>query len=147
MRVGWLGIALVLASAATASAALAQDATIAAAGAAEYRISCATCHGDDARGDGPVAAQLKVKPADLTQITKRNHGAFPFLGVFETIDGRAQVGAHGTREMPVWGDRYQANVQRKYTFGDEIVRKAEIETVIRARILALIYYLRTIQRN
>ena len=55
--------------------------------------------------------------------------------------------AHGTREMPVWGDRYQAELQQKYKSGGEIVSKARIETVIRARILELIYYLQTIQQK
>lgn len=147
MRMVWLGVALVLSYVAAVNMAAAQDKQMAADGAAEFRISCATCHGPGARGDGPMAALMKVKPADLTQLSKNNHGAFPFLKVFETIDGRAQAKAHGTREMPVWGDRYQAGLQQRYRSGSDIVRKAQVETVIRARILTLIYYLRTIQQD
>ena len=146
MRIHSLSLVLALSFLGVANAA-AQDRAISAAGAAEYRVSCATCHGEGGGGDGPVAAQLKVKPADLTQLAKRNRGAFPFLKVFETIDGRVRVMAHGTREMPVWGDRYQAELQQKYKSGGEIVSKARIETVIRARILELIYYLQTIQQK
>ena len=147
MRGYSLGLVLVLSVLGMASVAVAQDRGIGAAGAAEYRVSCATCHGEGGGGDGPVAAQLKVKPVDLTQLAKKNHGAFPFLKVFETIDGRLQVKAHGTREMPVWGDRYQVELQQKYKAGSEVVNKAQIETVIRARILELIYYLQTIQQK
>ena len=147
MRGRSLGFVLVLSSLGIANAAVAQDRTIGAASAAEYRVSCATCHGEGGGGNGPVAAQLKVKPADLTQLAKHNHGAFPFLKVYETIDGRVQVKAHGTREMPVWGDRYQVELQQKFKAGDDIAGKAQIETVIRARILELIFYLQTIQQK
>ena len=65
---------------------------------------CATCHGKDAKGKGPMASSLKVPPADLTGIAKRNGGTFPFLKVQKIISGEeAAPGAHGTREMPVWG--------------------------------------------
>lgn len=147
MRAFSLGLVLSLAFFGPAGTAAAQDASLGAAGAAEFRISCAACHGEDARGDGAMAALLKVKPVDLTQLSKHNHGAFPFLKVFQTIDGRTDAKAHGSRAMPIWGDRYQAGLQEKYKFGSETVRKAEIETVVRARILELIYYLQTIQQN
>jgi len=147
MRGHSLGFVLVFSALGMASTAAAQDRGIGAAGAAEYQVSCATCHGEGGDGNGPVAAQLKVKPADLTQLTRKNHGAFPFLKVFETIDGRLQVKAHGTREMPVWGNRYQVELQQKFRAGEDMASKAQIETVIRARILELIYYLQTIQQK
>jgi mono/diheme cytochrome c family protein len=69
-----------------------------------FRAYCATCHGMDAKGGGPMAASLKVAPADLTRIAERNGGKFPFLQVQKIIAGEQQPpGAHGTREMPVWG--------------------------------------------
>jgi mono/diheme cytochrome c family protein len=55
----------------------AQDATITAAGAAEYRAACVVCHGEDAHGDGPLAAFLTVRLANLTALSKRNNGQFP----------------------------------------------------------------------
>jgi mono/diheme cytochrome c family protein len=64
---------------------------------------CASCHGPEGRGDGPLAASLTKAPADLTQLAKRNAGRFDERAVLEMIDGRRQVGAHGTRDMPVWG--------------------------------------------
>ena len=69
-----------------------------------FRAYCATCHGRDAKGGGPMAASLRIAPADLTRIAARNGGIFPFLQVQKIISGEQQSPAtHGTREMPVWG--------------------------------------------
>ena len=46
-------------------------------GRTEYQSSCASCHGVDGKGMGPVADALKTKPADLTTMTKKNNGV-PF---------------------------------------------------------------------
>lgn len=73
-------------------------------GAALYRTYCASCHGESGRGDGPIAEHLRVPPADLTQITRRNQGVFPDEKVRKAIDGREVYRSHGTSEMPVWGD-------------------------------------------
>lgn len=75
-------------------------------GKMEYQSKCASCHGTDAKGDGPIADQLKTSPANLTQLGKKNGGVFPLGAVYEKIDGRQEVKAHGPREMPVWGYRY-----------------------------------------
>ena len=75
-------------------------------GKAEYLSSCASCHGIDGKGNGPVSADLKVHPSDLTVLAKKNNGVFPFNSVNDIIDGRKAVIAHGTRGMPIWGDRY-----------------------------------------
>lgn len=73
-------------------------------GAELFKSYCRSCHGSGAQGDGPVAQHLKDVPADLTQIARRNDGAFPREWVHKRIDGREKVGAHGSTEMPVWGD-------------------------------------------
>ena len=64
------------------------------AGKSEFVSSCAPCHGADGKGDGPLGTQLKTKPADLSVLTKKNGGAFPFSAAYEFIDGRklTQVG-------------------------------------------------------
>ena len=68
-----------------------------------YKTWCASCHGTDGRGNGPVASALKKPPTNLTQLSKKNGGKFPTSQVREYIDGRGTQ-AHGTREMPVWGE-------------------------------------------
>jgi mono/diheme cytochrome c family protein len=73
-------------------------------GPALYRAYCASCHGMDAKGGGPMAKSLKVAPADLTHIAARNGGAFPLARVSRIISGEEQLpSGHGTSEMPVWG--------------------------------------------
>jgi mono/diheme cytochrome c family protein len=104
-------------------------------GAALYRTYCASCHGVAGRGDGPVAGTLKRRPADLTQITKRNNGAFPAGQLFRIIDGRQTVKAHGDSQMPVWGDAFARTV-----FGAD-------EESVRQKIHALVKYLSSIQER
>lgn len=73
------------------------------AGRPTYEQYCAVCHGPAGKGDGGAATLLTVKPADLTQLSKKNNGVFPFWQVYRVIDGREEVKGHGTREMPIWG--------------------------------------------
>lgn len=68
-----------------------------------FRAYCAPCHGDDGKGDGPVAAALNTKPTDLTTIASRNGGVFPAERVGKIVAGDNLVLAHGSREMPIWG--------------------------------------------
>jgi len=69
-----------------------------------YQAYCAVCHGKTAKGDGPMALDLKATPADLTRIAMRNAGRFPRQRVEQILSGEAAVEAgHGTREMPLWG--------------------------------------------
>lgn len=73
-------------------------------GPALYRLYCASCHGTEGKGDGPIASSLKTPMPDLTRISARNNGKFPLERVVRIIKGD-DVGAtaHGTRDMPVWG--------------------------------------------
>src|SRR4051812_21781721 len=71
-----------------------------------FRTYCASCHGTAARGDGPLASSMKRKPANLTEIARRNGGEFPSEMVFKTIDGRQPMRGHGGADMPVWGDAF-----------------------------------------
>lgn len=68
---------------------------------------CAPCHGADGKGSGPAAPALKKAPADLTTLAARNNGKFPEARVAQYIQGDAEVIAHGSREMPVWGDLFR----------------------------------------
>ena len=125
------------------SSGLAQDFD---AGKYEYQSSCEACHGQDGKGKGPFSAQLKVPPADLTVLAKKNNGVFPEMSVYEVIDGRQAITGHGTRDMPIWGRRYtveQIQIQqalRNYPYYDP-------EATVRVRILSLIDYLYRIQEK
>lgn len=68
-----------------------------------FRAYCASCHGADGKGNGPVAPALNAKPSDLTIIAQRNGGVFPATRVRMIIAGDELIIAHGSREMPVWG--------------------------------------------
>lgn len=70
-----------------------------------YVRLCASCHGAGGRGDGPCADELRVRPADLTRLAARHGGTFPREDVEDTLSGKRVVRAHGTSEMPVWGER------------------------------------------
>jgi mono/diheme cytochrome c family protein len=110
-------------------------------GSIEFRTSCASCHGIDGRGNGPVSKFLTPKPSDLTLLTKRNGGEYPFLEVFKMIDGREEVAAHGDREMPVWGNRYRLEeAAKEYGW-------VPIEEIVMGRILALVYAIQLIQQK
>jgi mono/diheme cytochrome c family protein len=76
---------------------------VAASGRDMYLRYCASCHGAEGRGDGPLAGSLTRPPSDLTQLAKENGGRYDERAVMAAIDGRRQVAAHGTRDMPVWG--------------------------------------------
>ena len=72
-------------------------------GAKIYRTHCATCHGIDAMGDGPMAGALLLRPPNLRALTARNDGVFPVKRVVMRIDGRDPLVCHGS-PMPVYGD-------------------------------------------
>ena len=72
-------------------------------GKLQFLEYCAQCHAKDGTGDGPVAPELKKKPANLTLLSKHNGGVFPEAEVHDFIVGTRTIGSHGTREMPIWG--------------------------------------------
>ena len=74
-----------------------------ASGKEMFMSYCASCHGKDAKGDGPAANALKQLPADLTTLAKRNGGKYPSDKVTSILRGQAKLMAHGDQEMPVWG--------------------------------------------
>lgn len=129
------GLAMMISSGAPA---VAQDNTI---GKEAYTVSCAVCHGSDGRGGGEFADVLNVAPPDLTRLTANTSDkVFPYLYVFETVDGRASIRAHGTPEMPIWGDTFKRRVgEEAGPFGAELL--------IRAKIVALVDYVESLQRD
>jgi len=76
-----------------------------------FNSYCAVCHGVDAKGDGPLATQLRAMPANLTVLAQNNKGQFPAARVRKMIAGDDEPGAsHGTRVMPVWGPIFRGIV-------------------------------------
>jgi mono/diheme cytochrome c family protein len=69
---------------------------------------CAVCHGKDGKGGGPAAKALTKAPADLTKLSARNSGTFPAVHVQRFIEGSDEVPAHGTRDMPMWGELFRS---------------------------------------
>jgi hypothetical protein len=80
--------------------------TSAASGAEMYNMYCAVCHGKDGKGNGPAAEALKTPPSDLTQLAVKNGGKYPSDKVASTIRGDETIPAHGSKEMPVWGNLF-----------------------------------------
>jgi len=100
-----------------------------------FRTYCAACHGKTARGDGPLAANMKKPPPDLTQFAARNGGVFPAALVAKIIDGRQPITGHGGPDMPVWGDAFKAS------------RRDSSEESVQARIQAIVEFLEHIQER
>ncbi len=91
-----------------------------------YQFYCSSCHGREGRGDGPVGAALKTPPSDLTKIAFKNGGVFPTKDVEALVtNGRPEVVAHGSSDMPIWG----------YTFRgletDDALVKVRLENVVK----------------
>jgi mono/diheme cytochrome c family protein len=117
-----------------AAAATAQDhvpSTV--SGSYLFKTYCATCHGKEAKGDGPLASSLRFAPSDLTLLAKRNGGAYPSDMVFRIIDGRKPVKGHGGPDMPIWGDAFKGSVDG-YT-----------EEKVKEKIDSIVDYLKSIQ--
>jgi mono/diheme cytochrome c family protein len=129
MVVAMIGVVVVLAgpmAAAQAPAALPS-------GSATFRLYCASCHGTSAKGDGPLASSMTRKPANLTEIAKRNGGVFSADQVARTIDGRNAPRGHGGGDMPVWGPAFARSAST-----------SEVDTA-EQRIQRLVSYLESIQ--
>ncbi len=105
----------------------------------EYDSNCVACHGNNLKG-GAYVDFLKVTPPNLTLLSKKNGGTFPLERVYNVIDGRQEVKAHGPRDMPIWGRDYQIKAGEFYA--DSYY---DPEAFIRGRILALIDYLNRMQ--
>lgn len=95
-----------------------------------FKSYCATCHGSDAKGKGPMAAVLKVPPPDLTTLSRRNNGKFPADQIASVLKNGVDLPSHGTAEMPIWGS----------TFAD-----IKTHRVVTMRVTEMIRYLQSIQ--
>ena len=104
-------------------------------GAAVFKTYCASCHGAQAHGDGPIAQHLRTVPPDLTGLALRNKGKFEGDKVLRIIDGREPVKGHGGADMPVWGDAFKQSAE------------GYSEARVKSRIEAIVEYLESIQQR
>ena len=110
-------------------------------GEQDYRDNCAVCHGPTGKGDGQAVTVLPaLKPKDLTQLSKNNHGEFPAQKIYQAIDGRDNIPAHelGENRTPTWGVNWQmgAGQPNPSIVGDT-----------RRRIADLVSYIKTLQEK
>ncbi|NIM72643.1 MAG: c-type cytochrome [Gammaproteobacteria bacterium] len=112
-------------------------------GKQEFVRSCAACHGESGKGDGMLADMLVVAPPDLTSLRKRHGGKFPTSWVYRIIDGRNEIRPHGSREMPIWGDRYRAEALRELP----LPLNVGADALVHGRILSLVFYIDFIQEE
>ena len=108
--------------------------TSAASGSEMYMSYCASCHGKDAKGNGPAAAALKSVPPDLTTLAKRNGGKYPALKVTSILRGNENLVPHGNQEMPVWGPVF-------------LVVSGGNQSIVDLRITNLNHYLESLQQK
>ena len=110
-------------------------------GRIEYEHQCASCHGITAKGDGPLRPFLVKPPSDLTTLAQRQGGQLHEQQLREMIDGRGmnEPGPHGSREMPVWGQRFREDAQQTR------MGRWKPERQVRQRLDALVAYLQSVQ--
>ena len=106
------------------------------AGRILYLTYCGSCHGVAGRGDGPAAGSLRTPPADLTRLFERYGTPLDRARLAKYIDGRALLGAHGPRDMPIWGSEF---------FADAPPTTSNLEGVKSRLIEVLVEYVETLQ--
>jgi mono/diheme cytochrome c family protein len=115
-----------------------------AAGRQDYRTLCAECHSADAKGNGPLTKNLTKVPPDLTRIRQRAHGVFDEKAVYDWILGLKMTNAHGSREMPIWGDWL---MDEAIEDGRSLKEAKAAEQEIEQRIMGIVHYLETLQTD
>jgi mono/diheme cytochrome c family protein len=98
---------------------------------------CASCHGAHGDGQGPLAEELRTAPTDLTRLREQFGSPLQTQRLLERIDGRRMARAHGSRDMPVWGQKLARNVSRG----------AGTEVQTRGTLLIIIDWLESIQKD
>ncbi len=101
-------------------------------GARLFKQYCAVCHGIDLKGHGPLATELKTRPADLTTLAQRHNGKFPEAYVEDVLRNGVKTPAHGDSEMPVWGPLFAS------------IRGTDPQ-LVNLRIMNLVSYIKSMQ--
>lgn len=132
-------------------------------GNTEFLSNCASCHGVDGKGLGPLAARLKARPPDLTLLAKKYHGMYSSDAVYQMIDGRENARNHRSIEMPIWGCRHETpHAALRSSHGKRAKRRKKLraptveslldlpcdsDAAIKARIQSIVEYLGHIQQK
>jgi mono/diheme cytochrome c family protein len=98
-----------------------------------YVRYCVSCHGKEARGDGPLSKDLRVPVPDLTTLSSRSGGKYPYDRVVRVISKGNEVKGHGSTDMPAWGPAFN--------------RTDGIEASVDEAIRNLARYLESVQRS
>ncbi len=130
----WLAVALGGAAWLWPAARPVPEAAAVAKGRITYVRYCVSCHGPSAQGDGPLANDLRVAVPDLTTLAARSGGSYPYERVVRIVENGERLRAHGTPDMPAWGDVF------KRTAGTG-------EKTVDAAIRNLDHYLWSLQRT
>lgn len=139
-QIGKLTVILMLGVVTTAFAL--EDISTTSIGKLEFQKNCAACHGMSGKGDGPFVEFLKQAPSDLTTLSQKNGGIFPQENVYDWIRDASKIRAHGSQDMPIWGERYSKEIIEQ--FGPMYTGPA---SSVRQRILELVFYIATIQQK
>lgn len=109
-------------------------------GKQDYQAYCAECHGFDGKGNGTSVSTIPMNPppSDVTHLSKKNGGKFPFDWVVETIDGRAHIPSHERLQMPFLGTTLQKP-------GKEFTPESDAE--VKRRIESMARYVETLQQK
>ena len=101
-----------------------------------YMSYCVTCHGSTAQGDGPLADDLPIRPANLTLLAAQNNGVFPYSEVMAQIYGYPGQ----FHVMPEFGP---------LLVGPKVMWRDETGAVVETprALLELAQYLETMQRG
>lgn len=108
----------------------------------EYEANCAICHGTNGTGQDrePYWNLLSAAIPNIATLAKQNGGAFPFKYVYRVIDGREETRAHGSRDMPVWGEVFKQG-------GASLNPNYDQEGFAQAKILAIAEYVYRLQQK
>ena len=111
-----------------------------------FNTYCAVCHGKDAKGNGPAAGALKVRPADLTTLAQRHGGKFPREYVTTVLQyGVEDVKAHGSKDMPIWGSLFGPSEALSKSQSLPLSEAREISSVVTLKIHNLSQYIESLQ--
>ncbi|WP_295317295.1 cytochrome c [Roseobacter sp.] len=106
-------------------------------GKALFFDNCIACHGVTGQGDGPVARDLNVPPADLTRIAARRDGVWPMLEIMSIIDGYSR-NAHSREDMPVF-ENFLDNEMVEFDTGNGVT------VLVPEKLIEIVTYLEALQ--